>query len=425
MTHFLEQFLCWVATETLLSGILFLNYYFLIRRLRNPIDRFNFLSISFVALLFLPWVPTPAISEPFFRNLISDVTTSLQNTGAFGHGDWISHLLSLLVLAVLPFTYFSVLTIRSIRIFNSLCRVNKITRSANENDSLSEFPVIIHGYDLPPMTIGVNKPKILISRTTYQSLSQSELDLVLQHEEEHIRRGDGLSNFLRILVREILFFSPFIWILAQKLEEEMEISVDAALIFRSSHSARAYGTLLLRMADLCQLSKNVSVLGTFLSHSAIKRRLLSMKHITYGRSKFLNGLALGVFMLLGTLGSSLFGAHAYSYSNRLEFYLVKTTDIGEPHGKPILGEYDFTSASVSDCEKMCVLSLHLTPSAQKVFSELTAEHIGKKIAIAVDGKVISSPVIKSAITGQDLQITADLSKQEAQKIVERIERNIR
>ena len=58
------------------------------------------------------------------------------------------------------------------------------------------------------------------------------------------------------------------------------------------------------------------------------------------------------------------------------------------------------------------VSFTLTPEGSKIFSQLTAAHIGRRLAIVLDGKVKSAPVIQSQISDQG-QITGRFTQQEA------------
>ncbi len=58
------------------------------------------------------------------------------------------------------------------------------------------------------------------------------------------------------------------------------------------------------------------------------------------------------------------------------------------------------------------VSFTLTPEGAKVFSQLTAANIGRRLAIVLDGKVKSAPVIQSQISDQG-QITGRFTPQEA------------
>jgi hypothetical protein len=46
-----------------------------------------------------------------------------------------------------------------------------------------------------------------------------------------------------------------------------------------------------------------------------------------------------------------------------------------------------------------ILAVELTSESGKVLAELTGSHIGKKIAISLEGKVLASPFIYEAIIG--------------------------
>jgi preprotein translocase subunit SecD len=62
--------------------------------------------------------------------------------------------------------------------------------------------------------------------------------------------------------------------------------------------------------------------------------------------------------------------------------------------------------------------LILTEAAAKQMSQFTKNHIGHKMALIIDNKIISQPVIRSAIGGQ-LQVTFQ-SDQEAKRFYERL-----
>jgi hypothetical protein len=51
------------------------------------------------------------------------------------------------------------------------------------------------------------------------------------------------------------------------------------------------------------------------------------------------------------------------------------------------------------------VDIELTPAAAQLFAEYSANHIGEQLAIVLDGRVVSAPVIQSPITGGTVQIT--------------------
>ena len=60
---------------------------------------------------------------------------------------------------------------------------------------------------------------------------------------------------------------------------------------------------------------------------------------------------------------------------------------------------DIRSASATRQQRPAGLSFSLTPDGGRRFAELTRANIGRQLAIVLDGRVQSAPVIESAITG--------------------------
>ena len=59
------------------------------------------------------------------------------------------------------------------------------------------------------------------------------------------------------------------------------------------------------------------------------------------------------------------------------------------------------------------ISLDFSPAGAKTFHRITAENVGKRLAIVVDGDVYSAPMIKDAIRGGKAQISASIELKEA------------
>lgn len=61
-----------------------------------------------------------------------------------------------------------------------------------------------------------------------------------------------------------------------------------------------------------------------------------------------------------------------------------------------------------------------TPSASDKFGRFTKDHVGQYLTILLDGKVLSSPIVKAAITDGTGMIDGHFSKDEAQRIVDQL-----
>jgi preprotein translocase subunit SecD len=88
-----------------------------------------------------------------------------------------------------------------------------------------------------------------------------------------------------------------------------------------------------------------------------------------------------------------------------------------------LGSTDIKSASIEESEIDGVthyaVQVAFTEAGGKKMRELTDKNRGALIAIVVDGKVITAPVIRATI-GERASITAKFTKAEAENLAKRI-----
>ncbi|MBL8616726.1 MAG: transglycosylase SLT domain-containing protein [Deltaproteobacteria bacterium] len=98
-------------------------------------------------------------------------------------------------------------------------------------------------------------------------------DLCLRHELQHVRQGDPLAAWLHAAADLLAGWSPLPRLWARHSEALDELAVDAALRAHPRVSPRAYGALLLQVADAVPPGAG---LGPALSHPALLRRRLHM-----------------------------------------------------------------------------------------------------------------------------------------------------
>jgi len=67
------------------------------------------------------------------------------------------------------------------------------------------------------------------------------------------------------------------------------------------------------------------------------------------------------------------------------------------------------------------VSLTLNPKGAQAFADITAANIGKRLAIVLDGKVVSAPVIRSAIPGGQAMIEGNFTANEANDLANILE----
>jgi preprotein translocase subunit SecD len=81
-------------------------------------------------------------------------------------------------------------------------------------------------------------------------------------------------------------------------------------------------------------------------------------------------------------------------------------------------ELQFGTGSGSTVSGAPIVVINFNDAGSKLFEQITAQNIGKQLAILLDGQVISSPVIQEAIPGGSAEITGTYTPEQAKGLVE-------
>jgi beta-lactamase regulating signal transducer with metallopeptidase domain len=99
-----------------------------------------------------------------------------------------------------------------------------------------------------PSVIGFFAPRILIPEWLFGRLTPGELDQILLHETEHLRRGDDWTNLLQKLSLVFFPLNPVLLWIERRLCLEREMACDEAVI-RVTHAPKAYAACLTGLAE--------------------------------------------------------------------------------------------------------------------------------------------------------------------------------
>ena len=135
-----------------------------------------------------------------------------------------------------------------------------------------QVEVLLHDDVEVPFTSGFLRPVILLPRDASR-WSELELQRVLVHELEHIKRGDWLVQVLARTVCAFYWFQPLVWIAWRQICLEAERACDDAVVISNEQTAyaeqlvnlakRLSNTLappVLSMANRSDLSRRVSAI---------------------------------------------------------------------------------------------------------------------------------------------------------------------
>jgi GWxTD domain-containing protein len=123
-----------------------------------------------------------------------------------------------------------------------------------------------------PIAVGWFRPVVILPRQ-WEMWTASELDMVLCHEQEHVRRRDPLVQWLALLNRALFWFNPVAWWLERRLALLAEEACDAAVLSRG-HRATDYSDYLLGLArSVAGAGARVNVAGNAMPGSFLSRRI--------------------------------------------------------------------------------------------------------------------------------------------------------
>ena len=66
------------------------------------------------------------------------------------------------------------------------------------------------------------------------------------------------------------------------------------------------------------------------------------------------------------------------------------------------------------------ITISLTPESSSQLAKFTKDNLDKRIAVILDGKLCSTPIIRSELTSGKIPVDVPFSENEARKLVQRI-----
>ncbi len=124
-----------------------------------------------------------------------------------------------------------------------------------------------------PSVLGFLRPRILVPPALVDVLTPRELQQVVLHEMEHLRRGDDWTNLLQKIGLVLFPLNPVLLWVERRLCAERELACDDRVV-RSSAGRKAYALCLARMAEFSILRRSFSlVLGLWEHRPELVRRV--------------------------------------------------------------------------------------------------------------------------------------------------------
>jgi beta-lactamase regulating signal transducer with metallopeptidase domain len=123
-----------------------------------------------------------------------------------------------------------------------------------------------------PITVGWLHPVVILPEN-WEEWSPPQLDAVLTHEREHVRRRDPLIQWLALVNRALFWFHPLSWWLERKLAVLAEETCDAAVLARG-HAPQDYSEYLLDIArSVSRSGSRLGIVGSAMPGSFLRQRI--------------------------------------------------------------------------------------------------------------------------------------------------------
>jgi beta-lactamase regulating signal transducer with metallopeptidase domain len=150
--------------------------------------------------------------------------------------------------------------------------------------------------DVEPAVAGSFHPVVLLPAALLGRLTDTQMNAVLAHEREHIRRRDNLKANIHRLAETLFWFHPAVWWIGRRMVEERERACDEAVL-ENGHEGPVYAAGILEVCRHC-----VDRPRRVFSVSALSGNLSErIRHILAGARPAAVGLAKAQALLLGAL----------------------------------------------------------------------------------------------------------------------------
>jgi bla regulator protein BlaR1 len=283
-----------------------------------------------------------------------------------------------------------------------------------------------------PVTFGWSRPLVLLP-PRFASLTADAQRAVLCHELLHVRRRDWPGIVLEELLRALFWFHPAMWWALDQVHLNREEVVDQAVVARTP-VRRAYMDALLDFAAAPDAARPAIAFLRRRHLAARLRQLAKEPHMT--RLRLATALVTLVVVLAGSAGAVLAAlpldlrtvalqgrtslevrlAELQPAAGLIEAVVQGSNQKVYLQPRAVVTGTDVASARVVDAGGgRYSVSLAFSAAGSNRLAESTRIHVGRPVAILLNGTVISAPVVRSMIRDSAV-ITGDFTREEADRI---------
>lgn len=218
-------------------------------------------------------------------------------------------------------------------------RLYKMTAAMNHL-IIGNIRIRVTDLHVTPFASGLMKPSVILPKHLLKCYSAEELEVIVQHEQTHIRLGHLWFYLAWDLLRCLLWINPCLAVVQKYFRADLEDICDKVCIQNSTKSACEYGEILLKSLKLLRFEQDeLSSAAAYAAQSTFADFQRRLKCILQFRP-YQKRTCQGILVVLTAMLIVLFGTirHAsYARYSKEKFVLVY--------------EFDGTHAVFSECSQ--------------------------------------------------------------------------
>lgn len=169
---------------------------------------------------------------------------------------------------------------------------------------------------LEPGVFGIFRPVLLWPAGISEHLGDPQLEAILAHELQHVRRRDNLAAAIHMFTQALFWFHPLVWWLGARMVEERERACDERVLALGT-DRQAYAEGILKVCEFCLASPLASVAGV--AGGDLKKRMVNIMtdrkllKLDFTRKLLLGAAGMGAVTLpiaFGVVNAAPSRAHA-------------------------------------------------------------------------------------------------------------------
>ncbi len=165
------------------------------------------------------------------------------------------------------------------RLWGQHCRLRREMTSDDfqiDIDLQANYPVLgVQKEGFSPSVYGFFKPRIYFPTSLFKELDASQCNLILQHEEQHIRHGHLWLNLFWDILACVVWFNPLIYIARRCFRHDQELLCDYLVLKNYDEpEQRAYGHALISTVSA---THSVNQLCSWKMFNHLEERIMSIK----------------------------------------------------------------------------------------------------------------------------------------------------